>query len=104
MPGIQRIMAVIKANAYGHGAVPVARTLLAEGVQRFGVALPEEGVELRQAGITAPIHVLGEALSTQYQLIIDYDLTPTVGQDGDTGSPEQSGQGPGDSEKNPCKD
>ena len=76
--GDTEIMAVIKANAYGHGAVPVARTLLAEGVQRFGVALPEEGVELRQAGITAPIHVLGEALSTQYQLIIDYDLTPTV--------------------------
>ena len=48
-------MAVVKANAYGHGAVECARRLESEGADWFGVALPEEGIELRQAGITKPI-------------------------------------------------
>lgn len=78
LAGETEIMAVIKANAYGHGAIPLARTLVEEGVQRFGVAIPEEGLELREAGIKIPIHVLGEALRDQYSLLIDYDLTPTV--------------------------
>src|SRR5690554_3478568 len=76
LAGETEIMAVIKANAYGHGAIPLARTLVEEGVQRFGVAIPEEGLELREAGIKIPIHVLGEALRDQYSLLIDYDLTP----------------------------
>ncbi|MFY9394001.1 MAG: alanine racemase [Halanaerobiales bacterium] len=78
LAGETEIMAVIKANAYGHGAIPLARTLVEEGVQRFGVAIPEEGLELREAGIKIPIHVLGEALRDQYSLLIDYDLTPTM--------------------------
>jgi alanine racemase len=52
-----RVMAVVKANAYGHGAVPVARALLQEGAACLGVALIDEGIELRQHGITAPILV-----------------------------------------------
>src|SRR4051812_26976847 len=48
-------MAVVKANAYGHGAVDCSRRLEAEGADWFGVAIPEEGVELRKAGITKPI-------------------------------------------------
>lgn len=76
--GDTQIMAVVKANAYGHGAIPIARTLIKGGVHRLGVALPEEGVELREAGISLPIHVLGEAINGQFDLIIDYDLIPTV--------------------------
>src|ERR1700730_16083411 len=54
-----RILAAVKAEAYGHGAVQCARRLETEGVDWFGVALPEEGVELRRAGITKPILCLG---------------------------------------------
>jgi len=50
-----RVMAVVKADAYGHGAVECARRLAREGADWFGVALPEEGIELREAGITQPI-------------------------------------------------
>src|SRR5258708_22544138 len=50
-----KVMAAVKANAYGHGAVECARRLEAEGVDWFCVALPEEGRELRGAGITKPI-------------------------------------------------
>ena len=49
---------MVKADAYGHGAVPCARVLEREGVQMLGVALVEEGLQLRKAGITAPILVL----------------------------------------------
>ena len=52
-------MAVVKANAYGHGLVPVARTALMNGASWLGVAVPEEGRKLRQAGVAAPILVLG---------------------------------------------
>ena len=54
-----KVMAVVKANAYGHGAVECARRLAAEGADWFGVALPEEGIELRSAGIERPILCLG---------------------------------------------
>src|SRR6058998_3668132 len=57
-PGV-KVMAAVKANAYGHGAVECARHLEAEGADWFGVALPEEGVELRSAGIAKPILCLG---------------------------------------------
>ncbi len=59
LPASTSIFAVVKANAYGHGAIPVARTLSEEGVRMFGVATVEEGVELRRAGITEPVVVLG---------------------------------------------
>src|SRR5438067_363197 len=53
-PDVQ-VMAVVKADAYGHGAVACARRLAAEGVDWFGVALPEEGVALRAAGVEQPV-------------------------------------------------
>ncbi len=53
------VLPVVKANAYGHGATPVARRLEAEGVAGLCVALPEEGLELRRAGITVPILCVG---------------------------------------------
>ncbi|HMT09583.1 MAG TPA: alanine racemase, partial [Pyrinomonadaceae bacterium] len=73
-----RYLAVVKANAYGHGAVACARRLESEGVDWFGVALVEEGVELRNAGITKPILVLGGFWSGQENDVIDRDLTPAI--------------------------
>ena len=48
----KRVMAVVKANAYGHGAVPVAKALESVGVDWFGVFTPEEGIALRQGGVS----------------------------------------------------
>ena len=72
------LMAVVKANAYGHGAVPVARTALENGASRLAVNRALEGVELRQAGITAPILVMGYSLPSEAETIVRWDLTPTV--------------------------
>jgi alanine racemase len=72
------VLAVVKADAYGHGAVEVARALEREGVDSFGVALPEEGVELRRAGVTRPILLLGGLAPTQAELVLEHDLTPAV--------------------------
>ena len=63
VPAGVRVMPVIKADAYGHGMLPVAQTLEAEGVEYFAVALVEEGIALRQAGIKAGILVLGAAMA-----------------------------------------
>ena len=60
-----RFLAVVKANAYGHGAVPVARAALSAGADCLAVAIPEEGEELRRAGIDAPILVLGGILGRE---------------------------------------
>ncbi len=73
------IMAVVKADAYGHGALDVARTLLTEGVEWLAVATIPEGIELRQAGIEAPILCLG-AVNTDLQIgeIVNWKLQPTI--------------------------
>jgi alanine racemase len=73
-----KIMAVVKADAYGHGAVPCSERLEAEGVDWFGVALPEEGVELRNAGIQKPVLCLGGFWQGQENLILNNNLTPVV--------------------------
>lgn len=73
-----KYLAVVKANAYGHGAVDCARRLESEGVDWFGVALVEEGVELRNAGINTPILVLGGFWSGQEHEVIDHGLTPAI--------------------------
>jgi alanine racemase len=72
------LLAVVKANAYGHGAVPVARTLEAAGVAWLGVALVEEGVELREAGVKSRILVLGGAYDGGYEALVEHRLTPVV--------------------------
>ena len=72
------IMAVVKADAYGHGAVPVARRLEREGVEWLGVALVEEGVELRRGGLTAPILVLGGFAPAQAAMLLAANLTPAI--------------------------
>jgi alanine racemase len=78
LPGGTRIMAVVKADAYGHGAVPVARAALEAGATYLGVAFVDEGVELRQAGIEAPILVLGYTPPQAAEYAIRHGLTLTV--------------------------
>jgi len=76
-PGIN-VMAIVKANAYGHGAIACARRLAAEGAAWFGVALPEEGIELRESGINQPILCLGGFWEAQAAACVKYHLTPVV--------------------------
>lgn len=73
-----KILAAVKANAYGHGAVECSRRLQKEGADWFGVALPEEGLELRDAGVTKPILCLGGFWEGQEKDCLKYDLTPVV--------------------------
>jgi alanine racemase len=73
-----RMGAVVKADAYGHGAVRVARALEGLGVSLLCVALVEEGVELRRAGIEAPLLVMGTAQPAQLPVLRRYRLTPAV--------------------------
>ena len=73
-----KVLAAVKANAYGHGAVDCARRLEAEGVDWFGVALPEEGIELRKSGISRPILCLGGFWQGQESACLQYQLTPVV--------------------------
>lgn len=71
-------MAVVKADAYGHGAAACAKRLETEGVNWFGVALPEEGAALRNSGIKIPILVLCGFWEGQENLLIANDLTPVI--------------------------
>ena len=73
-----KVMAIVKANAYGHGAVECARRLAQEGADWFGVALPEEGVELRTSGITQPILCLAGFWEGQAASCIQERLVPVV--------------------------
>lgn len=73
-----RIIAVVKANAYGHGAVPFSRAALGAGADWLAVAIPEEGIELRAAGIKVPILVLGLTLPDQAFLYAEHSLTAAV--------------------------
>ncbi len=68
----------MKADAYGHGAVPIARRLEKEGTNLLGVAMLEEGLELRRAGISLPILILGAFDPSQMPMIIEASLTPSV--------------------------
>jgi alanine racemase len=76
--GAAEVLCVVKADAYGHGAVAVARRLEAEGAGWFGVALVEEGVELREAGIHGNILLLGGADATQLPHAMLHRLTPAI--------------------------
>lgn len=76
--GDAALMAVVKADAYGHGAVPVARAAVEAGAPWLGVALVEEGIELREAGLTAPVLVLSEPPPDAAGAVVAHDLTPVV--------------------------
>ncbi|MBN2352155.1 MAG: alanine racemase [Spirochaetales bacterium] len=74
-PGVKICMAV-KADAYGHGAVAVSKAVLSEGIESLGVATVEEGVELRAAGMTAPILLLGLFFPEEAEAVVENDITP----------------------------
>ena len=77
-PGCQ-LMAVVKADGYGHGAVTVAEAALDGGASSFGVATLAEGIELRQAGIQAPILVLGNLQQPEeFRCCLHWQLSPTI--------------------------
>ncbi len=78
LPAAVTLLAVVKADAYGHGAVPVARTALLGGASYLGVTRVEEALELRAAQIMAPILVMGAILPEEAEKIVAYDLTATV--------------------------
>jgi alanine racemase len=78
LAGRRKVMAVIKADAYGHGAVAVANCLAQCGADWLGVATVEEALELRAAGITQPILLLGGLYMSDPADLIKYQLTPSV--------------------------
>jgi alanine racemase len=79
--GDTKVLCIVKGNAYGHGSVRMAQLFEELGVDYLGVAIPEEGVELRRAGITTPILVLSAIADRQIPVCIQYDLTITVPSD-----------------------
>ena len=78
LKGRSQVMAVVKANAYGHGAVPVARALEAAGTSFFTVAFVDEGIQLRQAGLQGPVLVMGGFIPEQVPALLEYKLTPVL--------------------------
>ncbi|MCI6652450.1 MAG: alanine racemase [Ruminococcus sp.] len=72
-----QLMAVIKADGYGHGANQIAK-YCDDVIDRYAVAIPEEGIDLRKAGFTKPINLLGYTHPTQYEDVINYDLIPAI--------------------------
>lgn len=77
VPGSE-LMAVVKANAYGHGAVAVAAAALAAGATRLGVACVDEAIQLRAAGIEAPILVLGHSPPHEAAALVAHNVTATI--------------------------
>ncbi len=73
-----QLYAVVKSEAYGHGAVPVARHLADMGCESFAVAMVDEGVQLRRAGIEGDILVMGATLSRQFATMAEHRLTPVL--------------------------
>ena len=72
------ILGIVKANAYGHGAVETAKALVEFGAGMLGVAAIDEALELRESGITAPILILGQIFRQDYAAAIENDITCTV--------------------------
>ena len=77
IPEGKKLLAVIKANAYGHGAVEVARAV-DDMTEYFGVAFIDEAVELRKAGMDKPILILGHTDESLFETLVDYDITQTI--------------------------
>ncbi len=77
--GVARLLAVVKANAYGHGAVPVSRAAIEAGAWGLGVISVDEGEELRRAGIDGPVLVLGSSSPAMAQRIVGSGLRAVVG-------------------------
>ena len=73
-----RLMAVVKADAYGHGAVEVSKAALGAGADRLAVATVPEAIELRKAGLTVPILILAQPPATSIPLLLGYNITPAI--------------------------
>src|ERR671920_2138928 len=76
-PGV-KVMGVVKADAYGHGAAECARRLEAEGAEWFGVATPEEALVLRRAGVARPVLSFGGFWEGQAETCLGEGVTPAV--------------------------
>lgn len=79
--GDKKMLCIVKGNAYGHGSVEMAQVFERLGADYLGVAIPEEGVELRKSGIKIPILVLSAISDVQIEVCIDHDLTMAVPSD-----------------------
>lgn len=74
-----KLMVIIKADAYGHGAVPLAKAIGdSDRIDAYGVAIIEEAVELREAGINKPVLILGYTPKEQYEPVVAYDVEQTI--------------------------
>ena len=73
-----KFMAIVKADAYGHGAAACAKALRSVGVDQFGVATVDEGIALRQSGIEDPILVLNQPPLESIDDLVTFDLMPSV--------------------------
>ncbi|HAK41838.1 MAG TPA: alanine racemase [Clostridium sp.] len=74
----KEVIATIKADGYGHGAIDIYKTMLEEGVSRFAVAVITEAIELRKAGVEIPIIILGFTPREFYDEVIDFDIEQTI--------------------------
>ncbi|MBI5365626.1 MAG: alanine racemase, partial [Planctomycetes bacterium] len=72
------VLAVVKADAYGHGAAPVAKTALASGASLVGVGDSTEALELRHAGVREPILILGALIEEELGWVVSFEITPTI--------------------------
>ncbi len=72
------VFAVVKANAYGHGIIPIAQAALSERIEGLAVAFVEEGIRLRQSGVTSPILVMAGFLPAEAEGVVEHHLTPVV--------------------------
>ena len=77
LPG-RKILAVVKADAYGHGATTVCKRLQKDGIDYLGVGTSREAIDLRNDGIKSPILVLGALLSSELPEVIDREITVTI--------------------------
>lgn len=79
VPAKTAMLAVVKANAYGHGILPLSKAAVEEGAAYLGVSSLDEGIQLREAGITAPVLILGSLFPFEnFPLLFEHRLTPTV--------------------------
>src|SRR3972149_991191 len=90
----RKVLAVVKADAYGHGAVPVARALEEARVDALGVACVAEGIELRQAGLRASIVVLTGFFPGEEKDLIAHDISPGITEVGQVERLGEGGAGP----------
>ncbi len=73
-----QLLAIVKADAYGHGSLEVSRVCLYNGANQLGIATCDEGIALRQASITVPMLILGNTVDSQLKDVVDYRLTQAV--------------------------